>query len=396
MARKIVGTLLIALLVQGGGLLFGMEQKLPFIADLSIGTRTGANTHYSLAASSSEQDIKQGIAEEAARDLCRQKYRTGQELSDLMLENANEFNLPIVMVFVEHGADLEYALNRILQKSDISPETLRIWVLFCLTHGARIPQTLEEVVKNIIGERINGLIEQVASQSLNLDTLQEGELNELFFLAIGQGQHSLLESILANYAKLISPEIMREGFLNAAYAGQEGILRVLYQHNKKEIREKGAWRKTLEYALFHAALRQQENIFNLILGRRQLLMQGFDLNRLMERILILQSLEELPSQLYDNYRVMLDELIKASRDNTIECITLRSSQEGPAGREITQIRVCPSPRTPESSTPPNTAPVRRRAQTELQQPHKPRRRGKSLFHRMLNRRDKPGKREGKK
>ncbi len=362
MVKKIGCMLLIAFFMHKESALKGMEGQPAEIAEMGIiaPLDTPLPSHYSLSASYSVSFLENTLQEEmeeAVRQLCLERYHSGEELAKKMLWFNSRLNLPVAMIFVNYGADLNYALQQILVNGDLKLEDQRTWVLFCLTRGAQIPSGYEEVIRKIIGQRTNSLLSAMLNEG-DYTVLPE-EIQELFLLAAGQGKFKLLLKILTTHRNLIQPETMEEAFINTAYAGHESILRLLFKYNKnKDEMKNDAWSKTFQYALFCAVLRKNASIINLIIERCRQCIYTVDLAKVLKQIKVILKLEGLPKDLKAHYLEIFAALEKAnahsSRGDSFEpivlstslpepsTIILRSSQiDSSGGRRITEISVEP-------------------------------------------------------
>ncbi len=400
MGKKRVGALIVALFVQNEVFLYAMEGQRP---DENV--ESGINSHpdvsmsdryresrYSLSASRSfnTQTFSDGLLMEAEL-ICAEKYLTGEELADYMLA-LSSFNLERSTIFLEHGANLTYALKRILSNAQIKGADLRNWVFFCLIHGAVIPEELAHRIPYIIGgDRIADVTTNIIN-GLPTNATDE-EVRELFLYATGgQTQLEFLESLLLRYPRIIQTRNLQEGFINAAYAGQIDILKMLYEFLLKGMdKNDETWLETFSYALARAAQQGHSDIVITILNYGSLHSHDFSLDIAIGGVEAALKLEGLPEEIRKNYEKLLDRLRTANttseKDKVLERLIILSSEQGGLGNVAISVKVPkvksvgkrsgaqtqPSspttPTTPRRAMTPRT-PRMRRAQTDVGQPNR--------------------------
>lgn len=285
-----------------------------------------------LLAPSQEQE-KEKLQEEiinAARTLCQKKYLNGKQLSSIWVNTitlSNDFDVPVALIFLKYGADLNYALTSILKKEDsITPPT-KSFIEFLLSFGAqlprksRVPKSIQSLMLNKetlkllqgLHRQYNSNISDVESRRIEI----RNQVEKLFLLATGERKVAVLKRILRLFGHLLTDNQMQNAFIRGAYAGSADIVRRLRCHNEECIiqdshTEQGqgaAWMATLIEALQLSGLRpDSHSTFREILDWVQQKVSNLSLQEVVKHFISLQERSRTPYLTQQRYAMILNEL----------------------------------------------------------------------------------------
>lgn len=319
----------------------------------------------SFRSSLSHEDFKKARVAEAQSE-CLSRYRNPEDLSRLMVKNDNKFEVLVALVYLQYGADLNLALEIILQRAQAviaaegePDESFRSWVTFLLMHGGGIPLQYNQLILNTFNAGMTSDIalcqtdegvlaaldhkfKEYNSHILTIDALRikiEKEVQGLFLIAAGQDRKAVIEKILAFFGHLISDDLMQAGFTNAAHARNIEILKIFFEHNRQRIDALRAWGKTLSDALLYTAIRnalesphdQSSLLLDFFLDRPTNEYYYFNLHKVKEEIAKLESADNIPSEVAEKYREIHQRL-----ENLVNDFSLR---RGPSDSERGNLAV---------------------------------------------------------
>lgn len=271
---------------------------------------------------------------EFATMLCRNRYYGSKVLSNFLIRAArlsSDFESAVMLVFLDHGADLNYALESILasdRKFAANP-ILKSLVSFLLSYGAKLSleqSQLKELLSDFLSERgdalneLSALFKQYNSNMPDIETIRQeinSKIRRLFIFSVGQGQKVVTVKILRYFGHMISNEVMRETYIRAAYAGDIDMVKLLHDHNEARINDfshgpepdNNPWIQTLSYALQSSSLRgTTRETFRFILEKCQPNEFGYCLEQLKEYLTDLCSIAGIPEVMAARYQEILDGL----------------------------------------------------------------------------------------